>query len=67
MKDKRILEILDKDAIRDWGIDEKKIKDLTISEINDISQALMEVSRKKMMEASGGCTAMCTCAMCTTT
>jgi hypothetical protein len=64
MKDKKVLEVLDKDAIRDWGIDERKMKDVTISEINDISQALMEVSRRKMIEASGGCT-MCTCAMCT--
>jgi hypothetical protein len=62
MADKKITEILDDATLTSYEIDKHRVKDLTISDINNLSQALMETVRKR--GPSGGGCQMCCCAMC---
>jgi len=66
MSDKKLKEIIDASTLEDYQIDPGKIENLTLSDLNDISQALMEVGRKKMIEGGEGSLTMCCCGMCCT-
>jgi hypothetical protein len=62
MPEKRIGEILSDEDLRAYDLDPAKVKELSVDDMNNLSQVMMEAVRKK--KPSGGGCAMCCCAMC---
>lgn len=61
--DRKISEVIPEDLLREYELKKDSVKDVTISDVNNISQALMEMSRKGVAPRGGGCQ-ICCCAIC---
>jgi len=70
LSERTIYEMIPQDMREDYDINKEYLKRVTMSDISNISQALMEQARKgPAPTATGGgcqmcCCAMCCCAMC---
>lgn len=61
MLDKKLNEVIDSSILGEYQIDPAKIENLTLSDLNSISQALMEVGRRNLVEGKGVSVTMCCC------
>jgi hypothetical protein len=61
MPDKKLNEVIDASILGEYQIDPTKIENLTRSDLNSISQALMEVGRRSLVEGKGVSVTMCCC------
>jgi hypothetical protein len=64
MADAKISEVIPDDLLSEYELNKDHLKNVTVSDINNITQAFLEMHRKGAKPRGGGCQ-MCTCGMCT--